>query len=84
MSEMRQNESLERFVEGLTRAASCCRELGLITQIPAWKELSKQLLIMRDKGRFMYKSAPLSEKDILILVANIEMAQKLAQNPTVQ
>jgi len=79
MSEMLQNESWERFWEGLTRAASCCRELAKLTDATEWKDLSFQLLLMRDKGRRMYKSAPLSEFQIQALVADMEVAQKISQ-----
>lgn len=78
MSEMTSSESWERFWEGLTRAASCCRELGVMTNVTAWKDLSAQFIIMRDKGRVMYKSAPLTEFEVMALVNDMETAQKLS------
>ena len=75
---MESSESLERWVEGLARAASCCRELGVMTNINSWKDLSKQLLIMRDKGMKIYKEPALKEHEILKLSIEIEMAQKAA------
>lgn len=68
-------ESFERFWEGLTRAASCCRELAVLNDATEWKELSRQLLIMRDKGKVIYEGAPLSEVQVQVLVTNMEIAQ---------
>ena len=79
MSEMLTKESWERFWEGLGRAASCCRELHCATKIKDWDELSKQLLIARDKGRVMYKAAPLQEVEVICLVDRMHQAQVLAE-----
>ena len=78
MSEMNGHESLERVLEGLQRAASCCRELYIVTKIKDWGELSNQFLIMRKKAKAMYDGKPLSEVEVMVLVAEIETAQKLA------
>lgn len=75
---MEAHESWERFWEGLTRAASCCRELGVMTNITSWKEVSEQLLIMRNKGQVIYKGSPLTEVQVMALINDIETAQKLA------
>lgn len=77
---METNESFERVWEGLTRAASCCRELGTMTTINSWFDLSRQLLIMRKKSKVMYDSAPLSEVQVQALVTNMEIAQLAANN----
>jgi hypothetical protein len=77
---MESNESWERIDQGLSRAASCCRELGALTSINSWHDLSKQLLIMRKKARVMYESAPLSEVQVQVLVTNMEIAQLAAEN----
>lgn len=76
---MESNESWERFYQGLTRAASCCRELGVMTSVPSWKELSKQLLLMRDRGQVMYKGSALTEMQVMALVTDMEIAQKAAR-----
>lgn len=76
---MEANESFERIYEGLTRAASCCRELAVMTTINSWVDLSKQLLLMRKKAKFMYDSAPLSEVEVQALVTNMEIAQLAAE-----
>lgn len=75
MSEMTSHESFERLWEGLTRAASCCRELGKMTTINSWFDLSRQLLITRQKAKVLYESAPLSEVQVNALVTNMEIAQ---------
>lgn len=75
---MTTQESFERLIEGLCCAASCCRELGVMTKIGAWGGLSKQLLITANKSKEMYKEKPLSEFQVLKLVTEIEDAQKLA------
>lgn len=75
MSGMNSNESFERLWEGLSRAASCCRELGVMTTLPAWKEFSKQLIIMRHNGKVMRESPALSEPEINAIVTNMEIAQ---------
>lgn len=76
---METNESWERFWEGLTRAASCCRELAKMTDAHEWKELSKQILIMRNKGKVIYDSPPLTELQVMGLVTKMEIAQLESQ-----
>ena len=78
MSEMTGQESFERISEGLQRAASCCRELGMLTTINDWVELSNQFLIMRKKAKAMYSGPPLTEVEVMSIVADIENAQKMA------
>lgn len=72
-------ESWERVDLGLQRAASCCRELAVMTHINAWVDLSKQLLLMRKKAKVMYEGAPLSEVQVQALVTNMEIAQLAAE-----
>lgn len=80
---MENSESLERVLEGLSRAASCCREMAKMLDAHEWKDLSAQLIIMRQKVLKIYKALPLTEMEVLNLVANMEMAQKAAQRNTV-
>lgn len=77
---METNESFERYEQGLLRAASCCRELGKMTNVKDWKNLSRQLMIMLNQGRVIYQSAPLTELQVMALVTNMEIAQLAAQN----
>lgn len=72
---MNSHESMERIDQGLLKAASCCRELCVATKINAWIDLSKQLLIMRNKAKVMYDGAPLSEVQVNVMVTNMEIAQ---------
>lgn len=72
---MESNESLERISEGLSRAASCCRELAKMLDATEWKQLSRELLRMREKSLRFYKEPALTEPQILGLLAQMEMAQ---------
>lgn len=81
--EMTSSESLERVVEGLSRAASCCRELAKITDSLEWKDVSRQLLIMRQKVLGIYRGPSLTEAEVLVLVANMELAQRQARGMAV-
>lgn len=80
---MESPESWERFEQGLKRAASCCRELAKMLDAQEWRDISHQLLTMLKKGRAIYKSPPLTEPEVLSLVAQMELAQKLAQHSSV-
>ena len=75
MSGMNSHESMERIDQGLLRAASCCRELCVMTKINSWVDLSRQLLLMRKKAKVMYEGAPLSEVQVQVMVTNLEIAQ---------
>ena len=75
---MEAKESYERWCAGLSKAASCCRELGVITTIKDWKFLSAELIKLRDNGMKFYKEAPLKESEVLILLMQIEDAQRAA------
>ena len=75
---METSESFERVWEGLSRAASCCRELGGMTSVNSWYDLSKQLLLIRQKAKLMYNGPALSEVQIHNLVTNMEIAQLAA------
>lgn len=75
---MENQESAERIFEGLNRAASCCRELAALTNINAWVDLSKQFILMRKKAKVMYEAVPLTEVQIQLLVAEMELAQQIA------
>jgi hypothetical protein len=68
-------ESYERVWESLTRAASCCRELAILTKADEWRQMSQQIIIMRDKAREIYSGAPLTEVQVMNLVAQMEEAQ---------
>ena len=72
---MENKESFERVVEGLARAASCCRELALATKINDWVDLSKQFLLMQKKAKAMYAGGALTESQVLKLTMDIETAQ---------
>ena len=78
MSEMNNQESFERIDQGFLRAASCCRELAVMTKINAWVDLAKQFLVMRNKAKAMYEGVPLTEIQVHALVMEMEIAQKMS------
>lgn len=75
---MNSHESMERVTEGLNRAASCCRELGAMTNVADWKALSDQFILMRKKAIELYKGGELPEFQVQKLADDIEIAQKMA------
>lgn len=76
---MESPESWERIDHGLDRAASCCRELARMLDAHEWRGLSRELLLMRKKAKFMYDSAPLSESEVNALVTKMEIAQLVSR-----
>ena len=72
-------ESWERVDQGLRRAASCCRELGKMTAINSWFDLSNQLLLMLKKAKVMYEGPSLAEHEVQALVTQMEIAQLAAE-----
>ena len=72
-------ESWERYEQGLLRAASCCRELARMLDAEEWKQMSRELLTMLNKGRAIYSAAPLTEAEILNLTSRMELAQRQAR-----
>lgn len=76
---MEAKESVERIDLGLSRAASCCRELAKMLDASEWKHLSRELLKMREKALRFYKEPPLTEPQIINLVTQMEIAQKNAR-----
>jgi len=75
---MTSHESMERLDHGLRQAASCCRELGVMTGVPDWRALSNEFEIMRKKAIKMYKDGELPEFEVQRLTNDIEIAQKMA------
>lgn len=71
-------ESFERFEQGLLRCASCCRELAQMLDAQEWKELSRELLLLLNKGRAIYNAVPLTELEIMNLTTQMEIAQHIA------
>lgn len=76
-------ESWERYEQGLLRAASCCRELARMLDAEEWRQMSHELLAMLNKGRAIYKAAPLTEAEILNLTSRMELAQRMAKQLSV-
>lgn len=76
---MQENESIERLVECLTKAASRSREMGAMTGVRAWKDLSQQFITMRKKALAMYRAKGLNDVQVAALCDRIQVAQAVAR-----
>lgn len=68
MSDMSSQETIERFVEGLKKAASRCRELSKIQKNKMWLNVASGFDNMRINGVKIYEAASLSRQEILATV----------------
>lgn len=64
MSEMTPIESIERFVEGLKKAASAARELAALQKYPIWLQVATNLEMIRVQGMEIVQSKPLTETEL--------------------
>jgi len=62
MSEMTEQESFERFDEGLKQAADRARELGKLQENKGWGQFAYQLDCLRKTGTAFYKQSPLTRQ----------------------
>lgn len=65
MSEMTDVEAFERFSEGMKRAASRARELGVSQKSNDWGNVANMLDGIRTNGEKMYRARALSRQDVL-------------------
>lgn len=65
MSEMTDVEAFERFAEGLKKAASRARELGIAQKSKDWGNVATMLDGIRINGEKMYNARALSRQDVL-------------------
>lgn len=79
MSEMNLQESLERYKESLSRAASRARELGKLQNNSMWERVATQLEIIKNRGCDIAKARGLtkSQIDIDIDIYKKKEAEKL-------
>lgn len=68
MSDMEKNESIERYIEGLKKAADCCRQLGHAQKNTQWHTIAANLDGMRSKGVHIYRSKSISRSDALSMI----------------
>lgn len=67
MSEMNAVESIERFSEGMKKAASRARELGAAQKDRNWNKLAFQLEKIMDQGMNIFKQKALSESEVMAM-----------------
>ncbi len=67
MSEMSFKETTERFVEGMKKAISRCRELSQVqvSNKMVWLNIANQLDQIRSKGEILISTKALSRQDVL-------------------
>lgn len=67
MSEMNAAESIERFSEGMKKAASRARELGDAQRDRNWNKLAFQLEKILSQGIDIFKQKSLSEAEVMAM-----------------
>jgi len=65
---MEANESIERVIEGLKKAASCARQLGRAQKKASWGQLAHSLDALRDTAQKLYDSKPLTYQQQLQVI----------------
>lgn len=65
MSEMQESETIERFVEGLKRAASRARELAAMQKNDTWYTVATSLDNLRISGTKIFRGRALTRQDAL-------------------
>lgn len=71
MSDMTLQESIERFNEGLKKAASRARELAVAQKNNNWRTIADNLDGIRHKGRTLYQSHALSRQETLVIADRV-------------
>lgn len=61
-------ETMERYFEGLKKAASRARELGRIQKNHQWSNVAAQLDILLKRGKQLYEDKPLSRQEALNII----------------
>jgi hypothetical protein len=68
MSDMTEGEALERFTEGLKKAASKAREIGAATGLLLWNDIARTLDELRENGTKLSQMTALSRFDVLAML----------------
>lgn len=68
MSDMQEIESIERFVEGMKKAASRARELALSQKNTDWMKVAAMLDGVRANGVKLYNGASMNRQDALSML----------------
>jgi len=80
MSDMEKNESIERYREGLKKAADCCRQLGAAQKNRQWNQIAFNLEGILQKGMTIYRNKSISRSDALAMIDNRVKTMKAEQN----
>lgn len=65
MSDMTDGETIERFREGLTKAAARARELAMAKGSANWLKVASMLDAMREQGTAVHNSKPLTRTEVV-------------------
>lgn len=68
MSDMERAESMERFREGLKKAADCCRQLAAAQKNRDWTKIAFNLEGVLQNGVKIYQSKSISRNDALSMI----------------
>lgn len=68
--DMNEKDSIERFTEGLKKAADRARELGRAQKSKHWMQVANGLDGIRVKGMQMFRAKALSRTDVLKMLDN--------------
>jgi hypothetical protein len=68
MSEMQENESVERVREGLKKAASCARQLAKAQKNPAWNDYALQLDHMGVSAKALSEAGVVSHEEASAMI----------------
>jgi hypothetical protein len=68
MSDMERVESIERYREGLKKAADCCRQLGAAQKNRQWNQIAFNLEGILQKGTTIYRNKSISRSDALAMI----------------
>ena len=70
-TKMTEKETMESFIDGLKKAASCARELAEALEDPAWTDTANMLDAMRENGYKLSRMRDMT-KDERALALNLK------------
>lgn len=79
MSEMQSAEIIERYVEGLKRASSRARELGIAQKATEWDKVARNLDMLLKTGVKLFNSRQLSRHDTLKMLDDRQKNLKIPE-----
>lgn len=70
---MQEKDSIERFIQGLKKAASAARELTKIMKYPMWDQIAISMDGIRQKGELMIRGKALTRQEVLRKIEDIRV-----------